>query len=420
MLKTQKVITILVLVMVLLLGSTSPAYAYEGRSGDKVVVAATETVNDDLFVGATEFVLDGTVNGDVIAAGQTITINGTITGNLITAANTIVINGTVGGDVWAGGSVLYWGESSNVGGDVLGAGYSLEMRKGGLVGRDALLAGYQVLLGSDVARNVEAAAAAFEVAGTVGGDVTAKVGEAGGTRSGPPPGMFMGPSTVAVPVVKQGLTIDPGAKISGNLEYTQNTDLSFPAGVVQGSVTRSVPPPSTAQPKPQETPADKTGKWALSLLRSLITLVLLGLFLVWVVPGFIRGLTNQLQAHVWPSLGWGVVAYAGFFFLILLILFVMILGAVVFGLLTLGGLSGTMVWLGTPGALCADPRIRASHLVRCEDRVRRGGGQVDPPSGEFAPGGTPILAHDSRSSCNRCCDRLAVVPPDTGFSGRPA
>ena len=40
-----------------------------------------------------------------------------------------------------------------------------------------------------------------------------------------------------------------------------------------------------------------------------------------------RGLAGELSSRPWPSLGWGVVAYAGFFFLILLTVFVMILGA---------------------------------------------------------------------------------------------
>jgi hypothetical protein len=41
-----------------------------------------------------------------------------------------------------------------------------------------------------------------------------------------------------------------------------------------------------------------------------------------------------------------VVAYAGFFFLLLLTVFVAILGAIVFGILTLSGLSATIVWVG--------------------------------------------------------------------------
>jgi cytoskeletal protein CcmA (bactofilin family) len=343
--RIQRFSSILVLATLLSLSLAAPAYAYEGRGGNRVVIGAGETIDDDLFVGATEFILDGTVNGDVVAAGRILTINGTVNGNLVVAANTIVVNGTVSGDVWAAGAVLYWGEKAKVGGDVLGAGYSLELRKGSSVGRDALMGAYQVLLAADVKRNVDVGAAAFEIAGNIGGNVRAEVGEAGGRQSGPPPGMWMGQSTVPLPVVRQGLTIDPAASIEGNLDYTQNVDLSFPAGVVQGTVMRTAPP-STSEPKPQETAAEKVGKWGLRYLRIIITIVLLGLVLLWLLPAFINGLSSQIEAHPWPSLGWGVVAYAGFFFLLLLVLFVMILGGIAFGVLTLGGLSGTVVWLG--------------------------------------------------------------------------
>ena len=342
----RKILSVLVLVIVLSMAFAVPAYAYEGRGGDQVIVGADEVINDDLFVAAGEFVLDGTVNGDVVSTGSMITINGTVKGNLVAAGQTIVVNGTVEGDVWAAGYALQWGEHAKVGGDVLGAGYSLELVKGSTVGRDAMLGGYQVLLGAGVTRNVEVGAEAFEIAGAVGGNVKAEVGEAGGAQSGPPPGMFMGQSRIPLPIVRQGITIDPSARIDGNLEYTQNTNLAFPAGVVAGSVQRIAPPPSRSEPKAVETPAQKTGEWALKYLRAVVTILVLGLLLLWLLPAFVKGLAGKLENRPWPSLGWGVVAYAGFFFLSLLIIFVMILGGVVFGLLTLGGLSGTTIWLG--------------------------------------------------------------------------
>jgi hypothetical protein len=145
------------------------------------------------------------------------------------------------------------------------------------------------------------------------------------------------------------LTIDKAAKIQGNLEYTQNGELSFPAGVVVGQITRLDQPegsdPATRIPSASE----RAGKWALESLRSLITLILIGLLLLWLAPGFIRGLAAQLKAQPWRSLGWGVVAYAGFFFLLMVVAFVIILGVVLFSLLTLGGLSAAIAWTGLLG-----------------------------------------------------------------------
>jgi hypothetical protein len=153
-------------------------------------------------------------------------------------------------------------------------------------------------------------------------------------------------STIPVPVVQQGLTIDPATKIRGDLRYTQNSDLTFPAGVIEGRITRELQPQESGEPAHEPTAGEAVGQWALGSMRSLITLLLLGLFLLWLVPGFLRSLSDELKSKPLPSLGWGVVAYAGFFFTVLLTLFVVILGAVVFGLLTLAGLSATIVWLG--------------------------------------------------------------------------
>jgi cytoskeletal protein CcmA (bactofilin family) len=346
--KTYKAFSILILMALLTLTAATPAYAYDGRNGDKVIIQAGEVVNDDLYVGANQFVLDGTVNGDVIAAGKMITINGTINGNLMAAGQTIVINGTVTGTTRIAGSVLFIGEKANIGKDIIGAGYSLEIRKGSAVSRDVVFAGGQILMAGNVTRNIQVATGGLEIAGNVGGNVKADVGEANQNQAGPPPAAFMGQATVPVPLVNTGLTIDPSAKISGNLEYTQTKDLTFPAGIISGKISRIAPPQNQKSGAliMEESPAQKVANWSLNLLRSLVTLILIGLLLLWLLPALIKKPMEKLETKIWPSLGWGVVAYAAFFFAILLILFIMIFGGILFGVLTLGGLSGTVIWLG--------------------------------------------------------------------------
>ena len=344
--KINKFLSMLVLVVLLTLTFATPAFAFDGRSGDKVTINTGDVINDDLYVGANELVMNGTVNGDVLAGGQMITINGTVNGDVMAAGQTVVINGTVTGSVRAAGAVLFIGEKAKVGGDIVCGGYSVEVRKGSIISRDAVFGAGQVLLGGDVNRNVTAGTAALEISGTIGGNVKAEVGEANQGQAGPPPGAFTGQSTVPVPLVTPGLTIDPSAKITGNLEYTQTRELAFPGGVVAGKVTRTNPPVDQSRPVIQETAGHKIGTWALNLVRSLVTLILIGLLLFWLFPALFRSLSEKLRSRPWPSLGWGVIAYAAFFFAMLLILFVTTLSAIIFGVLTLGGLSWTIVWLG--------------------------------------------------------------------------
>ena len=330
---------------VLALAFASPAQAFDGRSGDKIVIASDEVVNDDLYVTAEEFTLDGTVNGDVIAIGRIITINGTVDGDVMAAGQAIVVNGTVTGAIRIAGSVLLLGETASVEGDIIGAGYSLEVQEGSVVGQDIVFAGGQILLAGDVSRNVQVATGSFELRGSVGGNIKAEIGESDAGSAGPPPGLFMPQSPVPVPTVKPGLTVDPSAKIGGDLEYTQTKDLTFPTGVVAGKITRKEPTVNAPATR-QETTSEKVLKWALNVLRTSITLVLIGLFLLWLFPSFVQGLSAKLQTAFLPSLGWGIVAYAGFFFMLLFTIVVMVLGGLLFGVLTLGGLAGTVVWLG--------------------------------------------------------------------------
>ena len=344
--RTHKLLSAMILLILLSLSVATPAYAFDGRGGDKVIIQAGQVINDDLYVGANEFVLDGTVNGDTIAFGQIVTINGAINGDLFTAAQTVVVNGTVTGDIRMAGSVLFLGEKASVGGDIVAAGYSLELRKGSTVGRDIVFATGQTLLAANVSRNVEAYTGALEIDGNIGGNVKAQVGEASEGRVGPPPSLFMPQSTVQAPIIKQGLTIDPAAKIAGSLEYTQNADLAIPAGVVTGKVTRSAQPEQKNETPVEKTASQKVADWALRAGRSMVTLILIGLLMLWLFPLFTSSVSNELRSKPWPSLGWGVITYAGFFFALLLVVFVTVLGAVVFGLLTLGGLSGSIVVLG--------------------------------------------------------------------------
>ena len=343
--QNRKFLSIVALAALLVLTFSTTARAFDGRGGDRVVIGSDEVINDDMYVGSEVFVLDGTVNGDVIAFGQTVTINGTVDGDLMTAAQTVVVNGEVTGAIRMAGSVLFVGEGASIGGDIVSAGYSLELRKGSTVGQDLVFAGAQILLAGDVTRNVQVGTAAFELRGNVGGDVNAEVGDADQVQNGPPPMMFMPQSSVPAPNVPPGLTIDPSATIEGDLEYTQSKDLTIPAGVVSGEVTRSAASRGGTAPR-EETTGQKVGKWALGFVRNSLTLILIGLFLLWLFPGFVRGLSAHLQSKPLPSLGWGVVAWAGFFFALFLVICVTIVGGIFFGLLTLGQLTGTVIGLG--------------------------------------------------------------------------
>jgi hypothetical protein len=202
-----------------------------------------------------------------------------------------------------------------------------------------------MLLIGDVARNVHAATNAFKLSGVVGGDVNAQVGEADAGYTGPPPALFMPPSLVSIPTVPPGIRFDEAAKIEGDLSYTQSRDLAIPAGIVAGEVTRREPG-ANATAAPRTTTGQRILTWGLNTLRASITLILIGFFLLWLFPRFMQGWSRKLQSAVWPSLGWGVAAYAVFFVVLLILIAVIVLGGLLFGILTLGGVAGAIISVG--------------------------------------------------------------------------
>jgi hypothetical protein len=78
----------------------------------------------------------------------------------------------------------------------------------------------------------------------------------------------------------------------------------------------------------------------------LISLLIVGLLAVWLLPNFIEQTTAQLQAKPWPSLGWGVLVYFGFYFLVMVILILTIILTVLFGVLTLAGVAWLIFGVG--------------------------------------------------------------------------
>jgi len=189
--KSRKLMAVITLLAMMLLTLSTTVYAFEGQEGDKVLIGEDEVIEDDLYVGAEEFVLDGTVKGDLIVGGATITINGTVEGDLWAVGQIVIINGVVSDDARIAGAGLQLGDDAKVGGDLIAAGASLETKTASAVGGDLVVGAGQALLAGDIGRNVLAGAGALEFQGDVGGHVKAYVDQTKETTSGPSPNVFM-------------------------------------------------------------------------------------------------------------------------------------------------------------------------------------------------------------------------------------
>lgn len=337
-----KLFSALLLLILLLVTMTSSVLAFENREGDKIFIGADEVVPDDLYLFGDEAIIDGTIQGDLFFFGRSLTLNGVVEGDLTFAGQAAYINGTVRDDARIGGAAVLIDEKAIIGDDLLFGGASLETKAGSRIGGDLALGGAQGLIAGDVDGRLLVGASGLELRGKVGGDVKAYVSEPG--EGNPPVGMYLQQIPFTVPAVPEGLLIAPQAKIGGQLTYTASKDLPLPAGVVAGNVQRILP--EVAEKVKEPTAAEKVAQWSLDLLRRAVTLILIGLLLVWLTPALVQNLSETIRTRIWPSLGWGLLAYAAFFFILLVVLVVMILAATLLGALTLDGLSTAAVFLG--------------------------------------------------------------------------
>jgi hypothetical protein len=227
----------------------------------------------------------------------------------------------------------------------MAAGFSLETASGSEVGGDVAVAGAQALLGGTVRENLAAGVGGLELRGAVGGDVNADVGEAG-AEAPVSPFMFM-PNMPRVPTVRGGLTVADSAQIGGNLKYTSAVDVSIPAAAVAGQITREAPVVTEGEVQVPEPPTG-VGSWIWfrGHLRNLISLLLAGLLMAWVVPKFTRQTASTVEKKPLPSFGWGIVAVAAAFVALMVVIAAVVILAIVLGFISFGGLTGTIVWVG--------------------------------------------------------------------------
>jgi hypothetical protein len=129
------------------------SHAAEVRKAERVEVAASEIIDDNLIALAQTVIIDGHITGDAVVFASSVTIRGTIDGNLITAAKQVEIEGVVAGSVVTAGQSVYVGALQ--GSQLYAAGRSVTLDAVSLSG-DAVLAGWRVDVSGSVGRDVHA------------------------------------------------------------------------------------------------------------------------------------------------------------------------------------------------------------------------------------------------------------------------
>lgn len=354
----RRLMLLIGLALVAVMLAASPAWAAQTREGDRIEVGRGKVVHDDLYAFGNTVVVDGTVKGDLVAAGGRVIVNGTVDGDLISAAQVVQVNGTVKDDARIAGQALVLGDNASVKDDLFAGGYSLESKPGSTVGGSLYYGGYQSLLAGTVGENLKAGANALELRGDVNGNVNTAMGD---TSGGAPPSGFMPASPVSIPSVKPGLTLTDSARVGGNIAYASSDKARIANGAqIGGNVSHKNVP--AAQ---QGTTTNPVAAAIYDHLRRFVTLLLVGLLALWIAPGWTRRMADNVRGKPLQSLGWGVVGSVTVFAAVFVGLLAAILLAVVFGLLTLGGVAfwSTWAWVLASAVLVGAYLITAAYLA---------------------------------------------------------
>ncbi|AKB12551.1 MAG: hypothetical protein ACHQXK_07205 [Methanosarcina thermophila] len=218
------------------------ALPYSAGAVDEDLLKYTSSGN--AFGGGDNLQIDEDIQGDLVLAGSRLEINGDIGDDFIGAGGQLIVNGNVSGNIIAaGGSIRING---NVGGDVAAAGGQIFLSRDSVVEGDLLLGGGEITLDGIVNGNGDISAGTLRA-----GDDFELRGDLKLQAENYPP--------------------DLDDKVGGNLNITQvNATEEQYAGAARGFNV-------------------------LSFIIGLLAALILGLVLIYLFPGFVRGVADLVK-----------------------------------------------------------------------------------------------------------------------------
>lgn len=240
----------------LLLTLCGPAWAgAELQTGGEIRLIAP--VSDGLVAAGCSVSVDAPVAGDVVAAGLDLRTTAPISGDALLAGFDLALKGPVGGDLAAIGFDLSL--LSDVAGDAFLNAGELTIDPTARIAGDLVADGGEVTLSGQVEGDAHLTGDRVIVAGRVGGDLEVTSGM---------------------------LELRPGATILGDLRHNGPMAVEVPAGVEIGGTVRH---------HYQSAPDD--GPTILGSLGKALALFLLGVALLWLLPGPVLRAADAMPRH---------------------------------------------------------------------------------------------------------------------------
>jgi cytoskeletal protein CcmA (bactofilin family) len=275
---TTRLLVPITLVSWILAACPAPAGAVAFRAGDRVVIPADTTIDDDLCVAGGRVEILGTITGDLMVACRDLVVSGEVGGSVMAAGRALRFPGRVAGSVRAAGESVRL--EGGVGRDVLAAGREIHLAPGARIGRDVAGAAAQVRLDGPVARDAWLAGDEVAIADSVGGTVR---------------------------VDARTLMLEGGAVIGGDLTYTTDGGLvRAPSAQVGGRI--EVAPDEAGAPR-RRTGLVRAMDAAVDWVQGLVGLFALGLVIRLGFRQYAARALESLRRSPGPCLGLGVLVF---------------------------------------------------------------------------------------------------------------
>lgn len=235
--------------------SATAASGADFLSGDDVRLVAP--LSDDLVAAGHSVSVDAPVEGDVVAAGLDLRITAPVGGDALIAGFDLSVKGPVAGDLAAAAFDL--SVQGNVAGDAVLTGAEVHLRPGARVAGDLKARGSEVTLSGRVDGDAILRGDHVIVEGRIAGDLD---------------------------VTANLLELKPGAQVTGDLRHTGPVAVEVPDGANVGGTVRY-----------HHENAVDDGPTILGTLGKAVALFLLGVGVLWLLPGPVTRAADGLRRH---------------------------------------------------------------------------------------------------------------------------
>lgn len=311
--RLRRLTGVIILVLFSLTIFTSTAEAQDFFYG--TVVAAGETVANDVLLNGDNLLVDGTVDGDLFAFGRNVTINGSVSGSAFIIANQVEINGTISGSIYVIAVSTTLEESAQVDHSVYFIGLSFQNARGSQIDRDLNGISLSAVLRGSVGRHNN---------------------------------MVIGIYKIAELVFNWFNQLNTGKESSAALVLDEQA--AFPIRIIPAAITISNTKTAAGIQTQVEVPsADDVNSWLNRYMRGLVSFLIVGGLAIWLWPRPFDSWAERVQTRPLSSFFWGVVAYIVGFAGTVLLMAVIVSLAAFFGYLSLWWLALTWLGLGLSG-----------------------------------------------------------------------